>query len=80
MKAVQWCPSGNPLDGVPSEIVRLLAREDGYTYGYGYGPGWSMMFGSEQGDITVLPRQWVIRHEHGSIEVAWESPYPVGSE
>lgn len=74
VNAVQWCPSGNPGDGVPSEIVRLLARADGKTYGYGHGPGWSTVFGSEQGDITVLPGQWVIRHDDGRIEVTGTAP------
>ncbi len=73
-RAVQWAPSGNPFEGIPSEITSLLATEDGKTFGYGYGPGWSIGFGSEQGDIFVLPKQWVIRHDDGRIEVSDAPP------
>lgn len=80
-KSIQWAPSGAPLDGVPGPIVRLLAREDGYTYGYGYGPGWSMVFGSEMGDITIYPGQWVTRYPDGRIAVTEDAPVsaPKGS-
>lgn len=64
----------NPLDVVPSEVTRLLATEDGRTFGYGYGPGWSLMFGSENGDVTVLPGQWVIRHDDGTVTVQDNEP------
>lgn len=69
MKAVQWAPSGDALSGKPGEVMRLLASEDGTTYGYGYGPGWSMIFGHEHGDVAVLPGQWVVRHDDGTVTV-----------
>lgn len=72
--SVQWAPSGNALDGVPGTVMRLLASEDGRTFGYGYGPGWSVIFGSEQGDIKLEPGQWVARLADGSITVTNHDP------
>jgi hypothetical protein len=72
VKAVHVAP--DPFDIVPSEVVRLLAAEDGRTFGYGYGPGWLLMFGSEHGDVTVRPGQWVIRHDDGTVTVQNEPP------
>lgn len=75
MEALQWAPSGNPFDGVPNEMCRFLAGPDGKTFGYGYGPGWSMMFGTSTGeDVTLLPGQWVIRHDDGRITVQTGTP------
>ena len=52
------------MDGIPGQIARLLESPSGKTFGYGYGPGWSMVFGTWIGeDITVLPGQWVVRHD-----------------
>lgn len=59
----------NPLEGRPGEVMRLLASEDGKTFGYGYGEGWSIVFGSEQGDIVVHPGSWITKHPDGSITV-----------
>lgn len=73
VQAVQWCPDGQPLNGRPGQVMRLLA-EGGKTFGYGYGPGWSMMFGTAHGDITVQPGQWVIRHHDGTITVQNDPP------
>lgn len=70
IKAVRWPPSG---DGIPSKVTRLLAV-DGMTWGYGYGPGWSMIFGSEQGDIVVQPGQWVVLHDDGRVTVEDSPP------
>lgn len=64
----------NPLDIIPGVVQRLLAREDGTTFGYGYGPDSSFMFGSEHGDVTVRPGQWVVRYSHGPAEVFDEAP------
>ena len=72
MKAVQV--ADNPLNIVPSEVVRLLSAEDGRTFGYGYGPGCSLMFGSEHGDVTVHPGQWVVRYDDGTIAVQDHKP------
>lgn len=72
MKAVQM--AANPMEIVPSEIMRLLATAEGKTFGYGYGPGWSIVFGSEHGDVKVEPGQWVIRHDDGSISVQDAAP------
>lgn len=74
MKTSQWAPSGNALDGIPSDITRLLATPDGRTHGYGYGPGDAMIFGSEHGDITVRPRQWVTRHDDGLVTITDHHP------
>lgn len=69
-KQVQWASNGNLLDGKPGDVLRLLASADGVTFGYGGGPGASMVFGTESGsDITVYPGQWVTRHPDGSITV-----------
>lgn len=68
-QAVQWAPSGEALSGVPSEVMRLLASPEGKTFGYGYGPGWTMMFGSQHGDVAVNPGQWVVKDEDGSVTV-----------
>lgn len=62
----------NPMDMVPSEVMRLLATKDGRTFGYGYGPGWSLIFGSEQGDISVNPGETVTRYDDGTIMVRRE--------
>lgn len=72
--AVQWAPSGNPMAGIPSEVVRLLASADGTTRGYGYGPGWSMGFGHEHGTVYVEPGQWVVRYADGRVEARDEAP------
>ena len=72
-EAIQWASADDPMSGVPSEIVRLLS-DNGRSYGYGYGPGISMMFGSAQGDITVHPGQWVVKHEDGRITVEDRAP------
>lgn len=74
MKAVQWAPSGNAFDGIPSEVVRLLATDDGKTFGYGYGEGRAMVFRHERGEVSVLPRQWVIRHDDGTVTVSDADP------
>ena len=73
MKAVHWGADGNPLNVVPGEVQLLLA-EDGKTFGYGYGDGWSMIFGHPTGEITVEVGQWVVRHDDGRIEVLDDKP------
>ena len=76
VRAVQWAPSGNALEGKVSQILRLLADGD-RSFGYGYGTGWSVVFGHLGGDITVLPTQWVLRYPDGRIEVRnadWSLP------
>ncbi|WP_102191326.1 hypothetical protein [Microbacterium aurantiacum] len=73
MKAVHWGADGNPLNVIPGEVALLLA-EDGQTFGYGYGDGWSMIFGHPSGEITVEVGQWVVRHDDGRIEVLDEKP------
>lgn len=74
-KAVQWCPSGRLLDGVPSDI-QLLLSDGGESWGYGYGPGWQMIFGSAYGDVAVEPGQWVVRYDEGRVAV--EDSLPPG--
>lgn len=68
--SLQWAPSGNMLDGKPENMVRFLASAEGKTFGYGWGPGWSIMFGTEHGDITLLPGQWVIKNDDGTFTVS----------
>ena len=75
VRAVQWAPSGNMLDGIPSEVLRLLATADGKTFGYGGGPGTTMSFGTAHGDINVAPGQWVVVREDGTITIEDEEPY-----
>lgn len=70
MQAIHWAG----MHGVPSEVTNLLAGPDGSTFGYGYGPGWAMVFGSEQGDVSVEPGQWIVKHDDGSITVEDEEP------
>ncbi|MDF2990259.1 MAG: hypothetical protein K0S37_773 [Microbacterium sp.] len=72
MKAVRLAPV--MMDVVPSEVTRLLATADGKTFGYGWGPGSSIIFGSEHGDIQVEPGQWVVRADDGMITVQDEEP------
>jgi hypothetical protein len=72
--AVQWAPSGNPLDGTPAEVVRLLAADDGRTFGYGYGPGRSMIFRHEHGEVSLLPRQWIARNQDSAFTVTDTDP------
>lgn len=73
-RVLQWCPSGNPLDGMPENMARFLASADGKTRGYGHGPGWSMGFGTEHGHIYVRPGEWVVRHSDGRITVEDHDP------
>lgn len=79
LRAIQWAPSGNPLEGVPSEICRFLATADGRTFGYGYGDGWSMIFGSQRGDISLNAGEWLIANDDGSYEVANAKPQALES-
>lgn len=74
LEALQWAPSGNGLDGVPGEAMAFLATAEGKTHGYGYGPGWAMDFGSQQGQIRVLPTQWLVRLSDGTVVVEDERP------
>jgi hypothetical protein len=74
VNAVQWAPSGVALDGVPATMMRLLASREGKTYGYGYGTGWGIVFAHAQGEVEVLPTQWVTRWEDDSITVTDEKP------
>lgn len=52
----------------PSEIQSFLSSE-GTHYGYGYGPGSSMVFGTEHGDITVEFGQTIVKHSDGTFSV-----------
>lgn len=72
--AVQWAPSGNAMSGIPGEIVRFLASPEGKTFGYGYGDGWSVIFGSQDGDVVMKPKDWVVKHRDGSFTVQSEEP------
>lgn len=74
VKSVQWAPSGSTMSGRPGPVVYFLASDDGKTYGYGWGPGASVMFGHEHGDVTVLAGQWVNKHEDGTFSVTDEKP------
>jgi len=74
LEAIQWAPSGNGLDGRPGEVMAFLATDEGRTHGYGYGPGWAMDFGSQQGQIRVLPTQWIVRLSNGVLVVEDERP------
>lgn len=74
VEALQWAPSGRGFDGIVSEPSYFLAGVDGKTRGYGYGPGWSIIFSSEQGDISLEPRDWLVRLSDGSVVVEKERP------
>lgn len=67
--AVHWCPTGDPMDGKPGEVLRLLAT-DGMPHGYGYAPGWAMAFGTEAGLVSLLPGQWIARYADGTVSVS----------
>jgi len=67
---IQWAPSGNALDGQPDVVTQFLApKAGGFSWGYGYGPGQSMIFGSAEGEVEVLPKQWIRRYKSGRVEV-----------
>lgn len=76
--AVQWAPSGNALEGIPGQVMRLLATPEGKTFGYGYGSGVTIIFGSENGDVEVNPKDWVVKHRDRSITVQDYEPQLVG--
>lgn len=75
VETLQWGASGNPLEVIPGEVCLFLADEDGLTRGYGYGAGWSMIFGSPQGDIVLEVGQWLTRLSDGSVIVEDERPF-----
>lgn len=75
LEAVQWCPRGNPFDGNPYLIQYFLRSAQGELFGHGYGPGWSTIFGSEQGDIALEPGQWLVRFDDGSLAVESDTPW-----
>lgn len=75
VETLQWGADGNPLNVIPGEVCLFLADEDGLTRGYGYGPGWSMIFGSPQGEIILEVGQWITRLSDGSIIVEDERPF-----
>lgn len=54
--------------------MAFLATDEGRTHGYGYGPGWAMDFGSQQGQIRVLPTQWIVRLSNDFLVVEDELP------
>lgn len=69
----QWAPEGI-LSGRPGIIMDLLS-EDGKTFGYGPGPGWSFMFGTKSEKwIAVEPGQWVTRYSDGTVTVTDDKP------
>jgi len=78
VEALQWAPSGNGLEGVIAEPIYFLAGLDGKTKGYGWGPGWSVIFYQDQGDISVEPRDWLVRLSNGLVVV--EKEYPAGAK
>lgn len=61
-RAIQWAPSGNALDGIPGQIMQFLSGPGGKTYGYGYGPGTSLVFAHAKGHVQVQPGQWLVRY------------------
>lgn len=73
MKAIQWAPDGNPLNGRPGLVQAFLASPT-TVFGYAYGEGWSIIFGSEQGDLQVEATQWIVKQDDGKITV--EDSYP----
>lgn len=77
VETLQWAPSGNGLEGKPGEVMYFLASEDGTTRGYGYGPRWSIVFYSEQGEIKLEAGQWLIRLSSGLVVVEDERPADV---
>lgn len=77
VETLQWGATGNPLEVIPGEVCLFLADEDGLTYGYGYGDGWSMIFGSAQGEIVLEVGQWVTKLSNGSVIVEDEQPQGV---
>lgn len=77
MKTLQWSPDGNPMNAIPLEVQLLIAK-DSIVQGYGYGDGISLIFYHPDGDITLLPEQWVVLHDDGTVTV--ENSRPEGAE
>lgn len=76
-KTIQWCPDGNFLNAIPGEVQLLISSGD-IIQGYGYGDGISMIFYHPQGDVTVLPEQWVVVDDEGKVTV--ENARPMDAE
>lgn len=74
VEAYQWCPSGNPLEVRPGVASVFIAGAEGPPQGYGYGDGWSILFGSSQGEIPLEPESWIVRLSNGVISVEQEAP------
>lgn len=68
-KYMQFAPDGL-LNWVPAPTLRFLADAEGNTRGWGWGPGVSVGFGTEHGDLYVLPGQWLVKHDDGTFSVA----------
>lgn len=73
ISAIQWAPSGNFLEGNPVEVLRFVST-GGVHRGFGGGPGFSMIFGTADGDISVNPKQWIVKYNDGSIKVEDSNP------
>lgn len=75
IEALQWGTVGGFfMDVIPQEVCLFLSTAEGKTFGYGYGPGASMIFGSEQGDVKLEIGQWLVRLSDGSVVVEDERP------
>jgi len=71
--SIQWAPSGNLLDGIPGQISRFLADENGKTPGYAPDEGWAFTWHHGAG-IALLPAQFLVKYSDGSFEVVDTDP------
>lgn len=60
--------------GVQPGLMLNFLSDGGKNFGYGYGPGQSIVFGTKHGDIQVKPGQWVIKDNDGRVSVHDEKP------
>lgn len=74
VEALQWAPSGRGLEGVLAEPLYFLTEIGGRPSGYGWGPGWSITFYTVHGDITLQPRDWLVRLSNGAVALEKERP------
>lgn len=70
---VQWGTKEDPFSAQPALVQNLLSSK-GIFYGYGYGNGWSVIFDYENGEISLLPGQWIAKMSDGTFKVFDDDP------
>lgn len=74
IRALQWCPDGDPWSGIPGEVQLFLADGADLIEGYAPGDGWAMDFYSRQGTISLTPGKWLVQLSNGVFVVEDERP------